>query len=73
MLAVEPQAVALGWDFFGPLITETVTAMQSFDDAELATVSRFLHTIADLVDTTRTPPTNREDATPSPATTEDPG
>ena len=44
LLAVEPQAVALGWDFFGPLITETVTAMQSFDDDELATVSRFLHT-----------------------------
>jgi DNA-binding MarR family transcriptional regulator len=42
LLAVEEKAVALGWSFFGPLITDMVAAMQSFDEAELATVRRFL-------------------------------
>jgi DNA-binding MarR family transcriptional regulator len=41
-LVVEPQAVALGWAFFGPLITGMVTAMKSFDEAELAAIRRFL-------------------------------
>jgi DNA-binding MarR family transcriptional regulator len=42
LLVVESQAVALGWSFFGPLITEMVAAMGEFDDAEIATVQRFL-------------------------------
>lgn len=41
-LAVQEQAMTLGWSFFGPLITQLVTAMQGFDDAELGTVRRFL-------------------------------
>jgi DNA-binding MarR family transcriptional regulator len=48
-LVVEDQAVALGWSFFGPLIAEMVTAMQSFDEAELATVRRFLLSMNDVV------------------------
>lgn len=42
LLGVEPKAVALGWTFFGPLIERLVAGMQSFDEAELATVRRFL-------------------------------
>lgn len=56
LLDVEPQAEALGWDFFGPLITELVTAMQSFNEAELATVRRFLLAIADVVEKPRVRP-----------------
>lgn len=56
LLDVGPQAVALGWDFFGPLITSMVTAMQSFSEAELATVRRFLLAIADVVEASRAHP-----------------
>lgn len=55
---VEPQAVALGWDIFGPLITEMATALHSFNEAELATVRRFLLTIADVVEAGRAHPRN---------------
>jgi DNA-binding MarR family transcriptional regulator len=41
-LAVQEQAMTLGWSFFGPLISQMVTAMQAFDDAELSVVRRFL-------------------------------
>jgi DNA-binding MarR family transcriptional regulator len=49
ILVVEDQAVALGWSFFGPLIAAMVTAMTSFDEAELATVRRFLLSMSDVV------------------------
>jgi DNA-binding MarR family transcriptional regulator len=49
LLVVEDQAVSLGWSFFGPLITDMVTAMGSFDEAELATVRRFLVSMNDVV------------------------
>jgi DNA-binding MarR family transcriptional regulator len=49
LLVVEERAVALGWSFFGPLITELVTAMRSFDAAELATVQRFLIAMNEVV------------------------
>ncbi|MFF0447629.1 MarR family transcriptional regulator [Streptomyces sp. NPDC004609] len=49
LLAVEERAVALGWSFFGPLIHEMVSAMGSFDEAELATVRRFLLAMRDVV------------------------
>jgi DNA-binding MarR family transcriptional regulator len=49
MLVVEPQAVALGWSFFGPLITDMVGAMSSFTPTELATVRRFLERINEVV------------------------
>ena len=46
-IRVSDQAVALGWEFFGPLLTEMVRAMRSFDAAELDTVDRFLGDVAD--------------------------
>lgn len=45
-LVVSDQAMALGWSFFGPLIDGMLTAMRSFTDAELDTVTRFLTAIA---------------------------
>ncbi len=53
-LAVEPQAHTIGWAFFGPLITQLVSALHDFDEAELATVRRFLQTVDGAVRTTRT-------------------
>jgi DNA-binding MarR family transcriptional regulator len=41
-IRVSDQAVALGWAFFGPLLTGMVGAMRSFDAAELGTIERFL-------------------------------
>lgn len=49
LLVVEDQAMALGWSFFGPLIDGMVTAMEAFDEAELATVRRFLLSVNDVV------------------------
>ena len=43
---VSDQAVALGWEFFGPLLTGMVAAMRSFDAAELDAVDRFLRAVA---------------------------
>jgi DNA-binding MarR family transcriptional regulator len=42
VIHVSDQAVALGWAFFGPLLTGMVGAMRSFDAAELGTIERFL-------------------------------
>jgi DNA-binding MarR family transcriptional regulator len=49
LLVVEEQARALGWSFFGPLITDMVTAMRGFDETELDTVRRFLVGMRDVV------------------------
>jgi DNA-binding MarR family transcriptional regulator len=49
LLVVEAGAVSLGWSFFGPLITGMVTAMRSFDEAELVTVERFLRSMKGVV------------------------
>jgi DNA-binding MarR family transcriptional regulator len=49
LLVVEDRAIALGWSFFGPLITEMVTAMREFDEDELATVRRFLVAMSEVV------------------------
>lgn len=49
LLAVEEEAVALGWSFFGPLISRMVTAMGSYDEAELAVVQRFLTEMGEVV------------------------
>ena len=59
LLVVEDQAVELGWSFFGPLITEMVTAMRAFDEAELATVKRFLLRMSEVA------LASRRSATPS--------
>lgn len=42
ILSVTPAAVELGWAFFGPLIGQFVAVIDNFDDAELATIGRFL-------------------------------
>lgn len=55
LLVIEEQAIAVGSSFFGPLITEMVTAMQSFDEAEHATVTRFLLAMTEIVVAGRRP------------------
>jgi DNA-binding MarR family transcriptional regulator len=45
-LRVSEQAVALGWDFFGPLLSGMVAAMRQFSPAELETAGRFLREVA---------------------------
>ena len=45
-IRVSDQAVALGWEFFGPLLTGMLGAMRSFGAAELHTVDRFLREVA---------------------------
>lgn len=52
-LVVDERAVALGWSFFGPLISGVVGALQDFDDAERATIQRFLAHVHDVVTTSR--------------------
>jgi DNA-binding MarR family transcriptional regulator len=44
-LQVTAEAVALGWDFFGPLLTGMMHAMAPFGPAELDTVGRFLSAV----------------------------
>lgn len=56
LLGVEPAAVALGWSFFGPLIDRMIVGVHAFDDAELATVKRFLGEMAVAVADVRTSP-----------------
>lgn len=56
LLNVEEQAIALGWSFFGPLITELVTATRAFSAAELDTVRRFLLATTEVVLATRRAP-----------------
>jgi DNA-binding MarR family transcriptional regulator len=47
-LEVTPQAVDLGWSFFGPLINDMVAGMRSLRPGELETVRRFLVTMAEI-------------------------
>jgi DNA-binding MarR family transcriptional regulator len=46
---VTDEAVALGWSFFGPLLSGMVTAMRPFGPEDLATVERFLGAVAGVV------------------------
>jgi DNA-binding MarR family transcriptional regulator len=48
LLRVTEPAVALGWAFFGPLITGLVTATRSLDAAELEVLRHFLRTATEL-------------------------
>ena len=43
---VSDKAVALGWNFFGPLLSGMIRAMRPFTPAELDTVEQFLHAVA---------------------------
>jgi DNA-binding MarR family transcriptional regulator len=45
-LHVSDQAVALGWSFFGPLLTGMVAAIRAFSPADLDTIERFLGEVA---------------------------
>ncbi|MEU2549056.1 MarR family transcriptional regulator [Streptomyces roseolus] len=50
LLRVEPEAIRLGQDFFGPVIDELLDVLDSFDPAERDAVRRFLtaaHTALD--------------------------
>jgi len=42
---VTPEAIELGWSFFGPQIDAMVQAMGSFSEAELGLAARFLDTM----------------------------
>ncbi|MEU7556024.1 MarR family transcriptional regulator [Streptomyces sp. NPDC044571] len=42
LLGVEPQAVRLGWEFFGPLIEGVLDVLHGFTPTERETVRRFL-------------------------------
>ncbi|MFD7559807.1 MULTISPECIES: MarR family transcriptional regulator [unclassified Streptomyces] len=54
LLRVEPRAIRLGQDFFGPLIDGLLDVLDSLDPTERDTVRRFL-TAAHTVFTTREP------------------
>ena len=41
-LEIEPRALALGAEFFGPLNRDLLAAMEAFSEAELEVASRFL-------------------------------
>ena len=45
-IRVSDKAVALGWNFFGPLLSGMIRAMRPFTPAELDTVEQFLHAVA---------------------------
>lgn len=49
LLSVEESAKALGWSFFGPLITRITAATDTLDAAELAVVERFLDMVLNAV------------------------
>jgi hypothetical protein len=48
-IRVTAEAMALGWAFFGPLLTGMVGAMRSFGADELETIERFLREVAEAV------------------------
>jgi DNA-binding MarR family transcriptional regulator len=48
-LEIEPQALALGAEFFGPLNRELLAAMDTFSDAELQVAGRFLQAMTDVI------------------------
>ncbi len=48
-LEIEPRALALGAEFFGPLNTELLTAMEAFSEAELQVAGRFLETMTEVI------------------------
>ena len=48
-LEIEPRALALGAEFFGPLNVELLQAMDAFSDADLETAGRFLEAVTDVI------------------------
>jgi DNA-binding MarR family transcriptional regulator len=45
LLDVDARAVALGWEYFGPLIAAVVGVLDGFTAAELDAASRVLHAV----------------------------
>jgi DNA-binding MarR family transcriptional regulator len=52
-LEIEPQALALGAEFFGPLNRELLAAMDAFSDAELQVAGRFLQAMTEVIEANR--------------------
>ena len=50
LLLVSPEAKALGWTFFGPLIGRILAAMDGFGPAELDAYERVLRAVAEAVE-----------------------
>jgi DNA-binding MarR family transcriptional regulator len=48
-LEIQPQALALGAEFFGPLNRELLAAMDAFSDAELQVAGRFLEAMTEVI------------------------
>jgi len=53
LLTVDEQAVALGWSFFGPLISDVVATLDAFSSTEQAAIMRFLAAIEEAVSVKR--------------------
>ncbi|MEV6758423.1 MarR family transcriptional regulator [Streptomyces sp. NPDC051214] len=53
LLEVEQKATELGWAFFGPVIDEIVATAEDFEAGELETVRRFLTSVLDSTQRTR--------------------
>ena len=52
-LEIDQQALALGAEFFGPLNTQLLKAMDEFSHADLEVVGRFLEAMTDVIVTNR--------------------
>ena len=52
-LEIEPRALTLGAEFFGPLNTELLAAMEAFSDAELQVAGRFLEAMTEVIEANR--------------------
>lgn len=50
-LVVSDQAVTMGWSFWGPLITDVVARLRSFDHTQIDIVRQFLVDMTDAVQT----------------------
>jgi DNA-binding MarR family transcriptional regulator len=48
-LEIEPRALALGAEFFGPLNRELLAAMATFSDAQLEVAGRFLEAMTEVI------------------------
>jgi DNA-binding MarR family transcriptional regulator len=52
-LEIEPRALALGAEFFGPLNRELLAAMDAFSDADLEVAGRFLQAMTEVIEANR--------------------
>ena len=52
-LEIEPRALALGAEFFGPLNRELLAAMDAFSDADLEVAGHFLQAMTEVIEANR--------------------